>query len=90
MTLPILRVKTAHSEYVIDQNAGTYTRTRVHEHANDLSAFGVEDAKPIQYRKIQSALEVGEPVIIIHHDGSWVRSTPIQSVEEVADAVAAE
>lgn len=81
--LPVLLVETAHSAYVIDQNAGRYHRTRRHEDANDLSAFGITDGEWVDYEKIVSALEPGNAVAITHPDGRWVRSTPIQSVKEV-------
>lgn len=80
MTIPLIKVETAHSRYVIDQNAGTYTRTRVHDDANNLAYWGVEDGVPVEYRDIVSTLEPGGQVVIVHHDGSWVRSTAIQSV----------
>lgn len=83
MSLPILHITTAHSQYVIDQNAGTYTRTRVHQDASDLSVWGIGD-KPVPYAEIMSTLEPGNLVVITHSDGTWIRSTPIQSIEEVA------
>lgn len=84
MTLPVLHVKTEHSEYVIDQGAGTFSRRRVHKDANDLSYGGVNDDAVLPYVKIYSPLEVGERLVIITPDGGWVRSTPIASIEEVA------
>ena len=83
LPLPVLHVETAHSVYVIDQNAGRYHRTRIHDKANDLSSAGITDGEWVEYEKVVSALEPGEAVVITHSDGSWVRSTPIQSVKEV-------
>jgi hypothetical protein len=82
--LPIITVNTKHSSYVIDQNAGTYTRTRVHPDANDLSYGGINDAEPVAYDDIVAELVVGGIVVITHGDGSWVRSTPIVSIGESA------
>jgi hypothetical protein len=83
VTLPILQVDTAHSRYRIDQNNGTYTRTRVHGDAADLSYGGVVDGEPVEYCEILSSLEPGNPLVITHHDGSWIRSTVVQSVLEL-------
>lgn len=82
--LPLLRVKTQHSEYVIDQNNGTYTRTPQHERAADLSYAGHVAGEPREYTKVLSGLEPGEPLIIVEPDGSWVRSTLVASVEVLA------
>ena len=84
-TLPVLRVKTLHSEYRIDQNAGTVTRKRVHEDASDFGSFLDE---PVPYRKIVSELEVGARLAIDFKSGAWSISTPIQSIEEVVPDVA--
>ncbi len=84
--IPKMRVKTAHSEYVIDQNAGTYTRTRVHEKANDLSHAGIHDGEPIEYHKIYAGPAVGSSLVIVHPDGTWVTSTIVQSVESLEEA----
>jgi len=83
LPLPVLHVETAHSAYVIDQNAGRYYRTRVHDSASDLSYAGITDGEWVDYDKVVSSLEPGNPVVITHPDGTWVRSTAIQSVREV-------
>lgn len=85
-TLPKLKVRTAHSEYLIDQNAGTFARTRVHDDATRLATFGLsaDAGEAVAYDKIVSPLEEGTSLVITLPDGSWVRSTAIQSVEEVA------
>jgi hypothetical protein len=79
-TLPVLRVKTKHSEYLIDQNAGTVTRKRVHE---DAANFGSFLSEPEPYREIFSELRVGGNLVITYQSGSYSVSTPIQSIEEV-------
>lgn len=79
-TLPVLRVRTKHSEYLIDQNAGTVTRKRVHSDASDFGSFLIE-AEP--YDEIRSTLEVGENLVITYRSGAFSISTPIQSIEEV-------
>lgn len=81
-TLPVLRVKTLHSEYRIDQNAGTYQRTRAVDAASDLSYAGVFDGEPHPYETLY--LEVGEPMLVFHADGRYVRSTPVVAYDEVA------
>lgn len=85
-TLPLLRVKTRHSEYLIDQAAGTYVRTRVHEDASDLSNWGVVSGEPVAYRELMSSLEPGGALCIVHSDGTFVRSTAIVSVERINSA----
>lgn len=81
--LPKLRVKTAHSEYLIDQNEGTLTRTRQHELASDLSTWGIGDAVAVPYREIMSDLTVGERLLVSYESGAYTQSTPIVSIEEV-------
>lgn len=81
--LPILEVETAHSRYVIDQNKGTYTRTRVHQDANDLSGFGVEDGAENEYTEFLIAPEIGNRMAIVHPDGSFICSTTVKSIKEL-------
>lgn len=78
-TLPVLRVKTLHSEYIIDQNAGKFSRRTVHDKANPIHGFSDGDLR--SYDKIVN-LEVGESMRVIFGD-AWIRSTPIESIEEV-------
>ena len=83
--LPVLRVKTKHSEYLIDQNAGTVTRKRVHDEASD---FGTFLSEPEPYNEIASSVEVGGRLAIAYRSGNWSVSTTIESIEEVVpDAV---
>jgi len=84
-TLPVLRIKTKHSEYLIDQNAGTVTRKRVHDNAADLGTF-LDEPEP--YREVMSTLKVGGNLTIIYKSGAWSVSTAIQSIEEVVPDVA--
>lgn len=85
-TLPTLRVTTKHSEYVIDQEAGTVTRTRVHDDASD---FGDRNPVAKPYFDIRSELTVGNYLFIEYQDGSWTQSTPITAIkEEWPEAVA--
>jgi len=83
-TLPVLRVKTKHSEYLIDQNAGTVTRKRVHDDASD---FGTFLSEPEPYDEIMSDLYEGGILKIAYRSGSWSVSTEIQSIEEVVPDV---
>jgi len=83
-TLPVLRVKTKHSEYLIDQNAGTVTRRQVHP---DASNFGTFLSEPEPYREVMSTLKVGGNLTIIYKSGAWSVSTAIQSIEEVVPDV---
>ena len=79
-----LTVNTAHSRYVINQASQTYARYRVHRDANDLTDFGVGHGVAVDYRDILMP-GVGERMTIVHPDGSWVVSTPVQSVVEGAE-----
>lgn len=84
MSLPILKVRTNHSEYLIDQNAGKFARRTVHEHANPIPGFSQEEWH--EYHEVYSGVEIGQPLIITMPDGGWIRSTLVQSVEEVETA----
>lgn len=80
--MPVLRVRTNHSEYLIDQENGTVTRTSHHEDANDLSEFGLQgDPKPYQEAAI-----VENRLCVTYADGTWSVSTSVQSVEEIQAA----
>ena len=81
--LPTLEVETAHSRYVIDQNKGTYTRTRVHQDANDLSGWNIIDGEPVEYTEFLLAPEIGNRMAIAHADGSFVCSTSVRSIKEL-------
>lgn len=81
--LPILEVETAHSRYIIDQNAGTYQRTRVHEDANDLTRWGIEDGSAVEYSEFLLAPEIGNRMAIAHPDGTFICSTTVKSVREI-------
>jgi phage baseplate assembly protein gpV len=82
--LPILSVKTKHSQYLIDQNTGTYARTRVHEDANDLSWAGILDGEKTEYRD-WAMPGVGQSMMIVHADGTWLRSTAVESIEHLSE-----
>lgn len=77
-TLPVLKVKTNHSEYVIDQNAGTFSRRTVHEHSNFVNDLGATNAYVELYGP-----KVGESLVIYLPEGHLLRSTTVQSIEEV-------
>lgn len=83
-SLPVLKVRTNHSEYLIDQNAGRFCRKTVSENANPIE--GYSGGEWHDYQKVYSGLEAGEPLIIVKLDGSWVRSTIVQDIEEVEAA----
>jgi hypothetical protein len=82
MSIPVLSVKTLHSHYLIDQESGTYVRTRVHEKANDLSYAGIPDGEKQEYRDLVLP-GVGECLMAIHPDGSYIRSTPVVSIDHL-------
>lgn len=82
-TLPILKVRTNHSEYLIDQNAGTYSRTTVHEDANHIYNRSAGEWR--DYDDIHGPT-VGWPLVIIEPGGAWLRSTEVVSIEEVEAA----
>lgn len=83
-TIPTLRVKTAHSMYFINQTTGQYARVAIHADANRDVGYGVGSAGEWRdYDKIVSSLEPGNRLVITHGDGSWVRSTEIQEIEEL-------
>ena len=94
--LPILKVRTAHSLYLIDQNEGTVIRTRVHDDASDLAPF-VPEGTPKPYQTAAIVNKAGEPVpfgtgghlIVAYEDGSLSVSTEVQSVEELQTEEAA-
>ena len=79
-TLPLLRVKTNHSEYIIDQNAGTYSRRAVHDDASHLYN---RSAGEVRLYVEAYGLAVGEQIYLVEPSGAWVRSTPVVSIEEV-------
>lgn len=81
--LPILEVETAHSRYVIDQNRGVYTRTRVHQDANDLSGWDIVDGQEVEYSEFLLAPEIGNRMAIAHANGSFICSTTVQSIREI-------
>lgn len=82
MSIPVLSVKTLHSHYLIDQESGTYVRTRQHEKANNLSYAGIADGEKIAYRDLLMP-GVDQPLMVVHADGSWVRSTPVVSIDHL-------
>lgn len=87
--LPVLKIKTNHSEYLIDQNKGTFTRTRQYEHASELSGWGIPDAgEEKEYADISLSLEPGGHLIITFENGTFLISTGIVSVEELSPEVA--
>lgn len=81
-TLPVLKVRTNHSEYLIDQNAGTVTRTPHHADASDLSAHGLQ-GEPKEYTE---AAVMDNRLIVTYPDGTYSCSTTVESVEEVETA----
>jgi hypothetical protein len=84
--LPKLRVKTRHSQYEIDQEAGTVLRSRVDERAADLSHLGFDDATPKQYRKLYLGNFPARPdsLVVVYADDTYTISTTIESVEELS------
>lgn len=87
--LPILKIETAHSRYVIDQNEGKFKRTPVHKDANDLSYGGVLAGEWQDYGEILAEPTVGGRLAIFLPDGQLLRSTEVQSIEEVHESVRA-
>lgn len=81
-----LIVNTKHSRYEFDSsvNPHTYTRYRVHPNAADLEYADVRHGEPNVYDEALLTC-VGESMTIVHPDGSWVRSTPVTSIEYKAD-----
>lgn len=77
VTLPVLRVTTEHSEYLIDQNAGTVQRKAVHEKATD---FHGELEQPTPYTDI--LLDgPGSSLIVYYANGLHSRSTAVREIE---------
>ena len=85
--LPNLLVTTKHSQYVIDQNAGRFQRRVIHEHGNQIDGYSRGEWN--DYVEVYSGLEPGEPLVITLPGDSWIRSTLVQSVEELSGEVAA-
>jgi hypothetical protein len=83
VTLPILRVKTRHSEYLIDQNAGTVSRRPVHEDANRNLADYVDEHTPYEEISLDSAWYPGS-LMVTYPNGTYSVSTEIESVEELS------
>lgn len=82
--LPVLKIRTNHSEYLIDQNAGRFSRRTIHELANPIA--GHSEGEWHDYTEVYSGMEAGEPLIIMFGNGEWIRSTIVQSIEEVESA----
>lgn len=79
--LPTLRIRTNHSEYLVNQNTGQFSRRTAHEHANEITDFSAgewHDYSDLYY-------EIGAPLVVILPNGYGIRSTLVQSVEEIAN-----
>ncbi len=82
--LPLLLVRTAHSEYLIDQEAGRFSRTTTHKDANPIDGFSA--AEWHDYSEIYSGLTAGQRLVIVLPNGEWLRSTLVQAIAEVGAA----
>jgi hypothetical protein len=79
--LPILRIRTNHSEYLVNQNTGEFSRRTVHESANSIPNLSSGEWHP--YSDLY--YEIGAPLVIVQANGFGLRSTRVQSVEEIAN-----
>lgn len=86
-----LEVKTRHSRYLIDTTEQTAQRLPFHENANDLSRFGFgsldEPGEAKSYVNVFHAA-VDEPLVLQYADGSWSRSTLVESITELDEDAA--
>lgn len=74
--MSVVRVKTAHSEYLIDTDAKTYQRSPG-GHAPHQLRYPNEQRPYVEIH----GLEVGEQLHITEPDGYWVHSTRVDSIE---------
>jgi hypothetical protein len=79
----VLRVRTHHSDYVIDTEGQRFSRQTRHEDANPIPSLSTGEMVP--FARIRPP-EVGESLLLILTDGRWLHSTPVESVEEVEAA----
>lgn len=76
----MLRISTAHSDYMLDMEQKRFSRQTRHERANqipDLSSGEWNDFLDLD------DIVVGAVMFLILPNGRWLRSTPVESVEEV-------
>jgi hypothetical protein len=84
-TLPLLEVNTRHSRYVIDQNAGTLTRTVVADDGArlDHKMRGLDSGDVMAYTDLLVEPRLGGVIAAQLANGGWLRSTEIMSIEEL-------
>lgn len=81
--MSVLKVSTNHSDYLIDTENKKFSRSIRHEHANPIVNLSTGEWK--NYHTM-SKPTLGEPMYICLEDSRWLRSTLVESVEEVQAA----